>query len=301
MKIHHLSIYTLTSINKSPSEYIRNVNNMVEITFHQKVAGFQCLLLLVAFVFQLLALITVPLTNLTMCEYQGYRFGVFGFCYNDSCTTNAIGYQVASMNSDFTGFTFPSNARHSLSYLLVVHPISAAFTGVQLVLTIFLFFQRFYCSQRYFVILMLGILPTFMLSLLSFLVDLMMFIPHLRWCGWTILGSTTLIALYSTTICTMRRTISSQATRVYTKNLADSRILLSTINGEIHTTSSLSVYSETGEENSYMEELSDGDNDNDVYSLAYPESAITTPQQNSSRSGITNPPRTLLISESDSD
>ncbi len=182
-----------------------------------------------AFVFQLLAVITVPITSLALCNYEGYRFGVFGLCDDSGCSLEQIGYRPYDRSKSLKGFAFPSNARHSMSYLLVVHPISTAFTSVQLVLTFLLFFHSKFSSSRYYTFLQLWSLPAFLLALLSFLTDLLMFIPHLTWCGWVLLVAASFIAVNGTLLCVLRRTAHSRFAREYTKNLSGNEIDLSAV------------------------------------------------------------------------
>ncbi|VUG18339.1 DEBR0S3_08174g1_1 [Brettanomyces bruxellensis] len=200
-----------------------------KLTFYEKVVIIQFVSLLLAFAFQLLAVLTVPITNLTLSNYEGYRFGVFGLCDDSGCSIGQIGYSPYSVNRRLKGFAFPSNARHSMSYLLVVHPISTAFTGVQLILTALLFFNTRFSSSGYYVFLQLWSLPTFLLALLSFLTDLLMFIPHLTWCGWVLLASACCIALNGTLLCVLRRAAYSRIARQYTKNFSRNEIDLSAV------------------------------------------------------------------------
>ena len=56
-------------------------------------------------------------------------------------------------------------------------------------------------------------LPTLLVSLLAFLVDILLFVPHLGWGGWIVLASTILIVLSGVLTCAMRRTIVSRKAR----------------------------------------------------------------------------------------
>ncbi|OBA16162.1 uncharacterized protein OGAPODRAFT_15981 [Ogataea polymorpha] len=77
-------------------------------------------------------------------------------------------------------------------------------------LTLLLLNPRFSSSSKFLLTVLLWSLPTFLLSLLSFLVDLILFIPHLEWCGWTILMSALCSAICGTMLCITRRTITSR-------------------------------------------------------------------------------------------
>ncbi|GMF17034.1 unnamed protein product [[Candida] boidinii] len=186
--------------------------------FHKRLITILTILLSISSCFQLIALLTVPVTNkLTLCKFDGYEFGVFGVCKDGSCTHVGIGYKPderigygPSQQSENYEFSLPSNARHSISYLLVVHPIATGFNIIELLLVVSLFNQNLSNSTNYLLAILLFMLPTFLLTLLSFLVDILLFLPHLQWCGWTLLGSTVLIAVSGTILCIMRRTVSSR-------------------------------------------------------------------------------------------
>lgn len=64
---------------------------------------------------------------------------------------------------------------------------------------------------------MLGLLilsfPTLLVTLLAFLVDILLFIPHLQWGGWIVLAAVILITSSSILTCAMRRTLVSRKAR----------------------------------------------------------------------------------------
>lgn len=68
-------------------------------------------------------------------------------------------------------------------------------------------------SPRYLLALLLLLIPTFLITLLAFLVDILLFVPHLEWGGWIVLASTILIAAAGVVICAMRRTLVSRKAR----------------------------------------------------------------------------------------
>ena len=56
-------------------------------------------------------------------------------------------------------------------------------------------------------------LPTLLITLLAFLVDILLFVPHLGWGGWIVLASTILIVASGIVTCAMRRTLVSRKAR----------------------------------------------------------------------------------------
>lgn len=164
----------------------------------------------IAFAFQLIAILSVPVTKtITLCTYDGYKFGVFGLCQGDKCSSVGIGYSDKDID-DVDGFSLPSNARHSVSKLLVVHPIAAGFSLILLLSSLLLHWHGPSNSLRFLFFLLLWTIPSFLISLLSFLVDILLFVPHLDWGGWIVLAATVLIAVSGVLLCIMRRTVSSR-------------------------------------------------------------------------------------------
>lgn len=167
-------------------------------------------LLGVACAFQLIATLSVPVTkSITLCTYNGYKFGVFGICSKDTCSAVSIGYSGSAVEA-VEGFSLPSNARRSISKLLVVHPIGTGFTFVSFICSIILHFHGPSMSLKLLFAVLLWTIPSFLLCLLSFLVDILLFIPHLDWGGWIVLAASVMIAISSMVLCIMRRTVSSR-------------------------------------------------------------------------------------------
>lgn len=68
-------------------------------------------------------------------------------------------------------------------------------------------------SARYLLALLILLLPTLLVTLLAFLVDILLFVPHLQWGGWIVLASTILITASGVVTCAMRRTLVSRKAR----------------------------------------------------------------------------------------
>ena len=169
--------------------------------------------LFLAFVLLLIPVISTPIVkSFKLASSGGVDFGVFGYCKGDVCSGVTVGYP------DNTGdkaddFSLPPSTRHSLSSLLVVHAIAALFTLVLLVLSLTAHLHSPSHSPRYLLALLLLTIPALILALLSFLVDVLMFLPHLQWPGWLVLASTILLAASGIISCAMRRTLVSRKAR----------------------------------------------------------------------------------------
>lgn len=110
-------------------------------------------------------------------------------------------------------FNLPSSARQSLSSLLIVHPVAAFFNLVCLALAGAAHLHSPSHSARYLLGLLILLLPTLLVTLLAFLVDILLFVPHLQWGGWIVLASTILITASGVVTCAMRRTLVSRKAR----------------------------------------------------------------------------------------
>jgi hypothetical protein len=68
-------------------------------------------------------------------------------------------------------------------------------------------------SPRYLLALLILLLPTVLVSLLAFLVDILLFVPHLQWGGWIVLAATIILVSCGVVTCAMRRTLVSRKAR----------------------------------------------------------------------------------------
>ncbi|KAA6409413.1 MAG: ph signal transduction [Lasallia pustulata] len=167
-------------------------------------------LLFVAFVLLLLSVISTPIVKaIPLATYQGTDFGVFGYCKGSSCSGITVGY-----STDGDGdFSLPAAARHSLSSILVVHPVAAFLTLVCFILAATAHLHSPSHSPRYLLALLILLLPTLLITLLAFLVDILLFVPNLKWGGWIVLAATILEVASGIVLCAMRRTLVSRKAR----------------------------------------------------------------------------------------
>lgn len=120
----------------------------------------------------------------------------------------------SSINRDEDAdFSLPANARSSLSSILIVHPVAAFLTLTCFILAALAHLHSPSHSPRYLLALLILLLPTLLITLLAFLVDILLFVPHLAWGGWIVLASTILITASGVVTCAMRRTLVSRKAR----------------------------------------------------------------------------------------
>ncbi|KAH0553240.1 hypothetical protein GP486_006598 [Trichoglossum hirsutum] len=173
------------------------------------------ILLFAAFVLLLISVISVPVVKgIKLATIDGVDYGVFGYCKDSKCSKVMLGYSTDDPLKQGQGdFTLPSSARHSLSAILIVHPIAALLTLILLVLSLTVHLHAPSHSPRFLLILLILTIPTLLLALLAFLVDLLMFVPHVQWGGWIVLAATIIIAASGIITCAMRRTLVSRKAR----------------------------------------------------------------------------------------
>ena len=146
-------------------------------------------------------------------EQHGQRFEQPHTCRSDWITSlNTCANSCITLDGD-SNFSLPANTRHSLSAILIVHPVAALLTLICFILAATAHLHSPSHSPRYLLALIILLLPTLLVTLLAFLVDILLFVPHLAWGGWIVLVSTILIVVSGIVVCAMRRTLVSRKAR----------------------------------------------------------------------------------------
>ncbi|KAK2591632.1 regulator of ime2 [Conoideocrella luteorostrata] len=172
-------------------------------------------LLFAAFVLLLLSVISIPVTKFVpLGENKDVKYGVFGYCQGDKCSKIGLGYPSGGILNDETQqFDLPSSVRHTLSAILVIHPVAAFLTLVMFCLAAAAHMHSSSHSARYLLVLFIFTLLTFVVCLVAFVVDVLLFIPHLAWGTYMVLASTIILAICAVVSCAMRRTIVGRKAR----------------------------------------------------------------------------------------
>ncbi|KAI9751893.1 MAG: hypothetical protein M4579_005850 [Chaenotheca gracillima] len=171
--------------------------------------------LFAAFALLLISVISTPIVKgIKLATFNGVDFGVLGYCQGSQCSGPSVGYSARAFSGgQGNDFSLPTNTRHSLSSLLIVHPIAAFLTLVLFALAAAAHLHSPSHSPRYLLALLILTLPTLLITLLAFLVDILLFVPHLQFGGWLVLAATILIAASGVLTCAMRRTLVSRKAR----------------------------------------------------------------------------------------
>ncbi|KAJ6009437.1 hypothetical protein N7522_004453 [Penicillium canescens] len=172
------------------------------------------ILLLIAFALLLLSCLSTPIIKgIPLATFKDVDYGVFGYCKGNACTNIHVGYTSNDINSTGDDFNLPSSTRKSLSSILIIHPVAAFLTLVCLCLAAAAHFHGPSHSPRFLLALLILLLPTLLVTLLAFLVDILLFVPHLGWGGWIVLAATIILVSCGVVTCAMRRTLVSRKAR----------------------------------------------------------------------------------------
>ncbi|KAI0390730.1 pali-domain-containing protein [Xylariaceae sp. FL0594] len=177
------------------------------------------ILLFVAFALLLLSVLSIPIIKaIPLGVYHSptdglLSFGVFGYCAGGKCSPIEVGYDASYYAIPPSSFDLSAATRSRLSGILIVHPVAALLTLIMFIMAIIAHFHSPSHSSRYLCgVFIFGII-TFLVCLLAFLIDVLLFVPHLAWGSWLVLAATILVFLSFIVSCAMRRTLVGRKAR----------------------------------------------------------------------------------------
>ncbi|KAI1810734.1 pali-domain-containing protein [Poronia punctata] len=175
------------------------------------------ILLFIAFALLLLSVLSTPIIKaIPLGVYKGtsegvVNFGVFGYCVEDVCSHIEVGYDTSHFAPTNIGLS--DQTRTKLSAILVVHPVAALLTLIMFIMAVVAHLHSPSHSSRYLCGLFIFGIVTFLVCLLAFLIDVLLFVPHLAWGSWLVLAATILVFLSFVVSCAMRRTLVGRKAR----------------------------------------------------------------------------------------
>ncbi|UKZ74082.1 hypothetical protein TrVFT333_001738 [Trichoderma virens FT-333] len=173
-------------------------------------------LLGLAFALLLLSVLSAPIISvIPLGSFENVQFGVFGFCGPTGCSSVGIGYDIGSVipTRKNQAFDLPNSVRHTLSSILVLHPVAAFLTLVLLFMAIAAHFRAASHSSRYLLFFFIFNFITLLVCIAAFVIDVLLFIPHMAWGTYIVLAGTVLVFLSALVSCAMRRTLVSRKDR----------------------------------------------------------------------------------------
>ncbi|KAL6452465.1 RIM9 pH-response regulator protein palI/RIM9 [Candida maltosa Xu316] len=146
------------------------------------------LLILVSFVFLLLATISSPIvTTFKLGETSSHTYGIFGYCYenNSKCITEYPMTLSSITNEKSTNWFLQDSSRDTLAKIFILTPISLGFNFLLLVLLVITHFG----SKAVLLFAIVINLISLLTAIVSCIVVILAFYPNLAWTGWILIGS----------------------------------------------------------------------------------------------------------------
>ncbi|KAH6705506.1 hypothetical protein VD0002_g6677 [Verticillium dahliae] len=171
-------------------------------------------LLFAAFALLLLSVLSAPIiTAIPLGSFAGVDYGVLGYCNRGACSSIQVGYDLNGLGGRANDFDLPEGTRNSLTAILIVHPVAALLTLILFILAAVAHLHSPSHSSRYLLAVFIFSTITFLVCLLAFLIDVLVFIPHLAWGSYIVLAATIMVGLSGLVSCAMRRTLISRKAR----------------------------------------------------------------------------------------
>lgn len=175
------------------------------------------LIFTVVTVIQIFPICSIPVGSIALSRYRSFEYGIWGWCHSNCdkhnnveryCTKVRIGFKPVDTSVGSSTLKLPSQSKYEVSKLLVVHLICLSVSGIIWGGTALAFISRHIRNNTTFILI--GAILTmsdFLLTLLSFLVDLMLFSLWLNWPGWLMLFATILLAVCGSLLWSFRRAV----------------------------------------------------------------------------------------------
>ncbi|CUM63434.1 uncharacterized protein PRCAT00001009001 [Priceomyces carsonii] len=145
------------------------------------------ILILVSFVFLLLATISSPVVDVfKLGSTDQYNYGVFGYCKvsSSSCPSATYPYSVSGVDST-KDWLFSSSVRDKLAKVFIICPIALGFNFLTLAL---IFISHFVDSFLVIVAIVLNFI-SFLATAVVTVIIILVFHPHVAWTGWILVGA----------------------------------------------------------------------------------------------------------------
>lgn len=107
----------------------------------------------------------------------------------------------------------PKGVRETLSSILILHPVAALLVLVMLIMAVASHFHSPAHSARFLLAFFIFTIITFLVCLAAFIIDILLFLPHIAWGSYIVLASTIMVGLSGVVTCAMRRSLISRKNR----------------------------------------------------------------------------------------
>ena len=117
------------------------------------------------------------------------------------------------MGDNNKSFDMPEGVRETLSSILILHPVAAVLVLIMLIMAVASHFHSPAHSARFLLAFFIFTIITFLVCLAAFIIDILLFLPHIAWGSYIVLASTIMVALSGVVTCAMRRSLISRKNR----------------------------------------------------------------------------------------
>lgn len=190
---------------------LRTVNGVVIMGKHlRSVLLLQFVLITIMTILESFPVFSIPVSSIRLAYSMQFEYGVFGWCIiypERKCTGKRIGYKPIDTSIPDQRLLLPSESKYSVSKLLAMHIVAFALSLVMWGLIIVAMLTRLEDSPNFLLICALLQMTVFLFTLLSFLVDIMLFQANLNWPGWIILAVSITAAISGSMLWSYRRSI----------------------------------------------------------------------------------------------
>ncbi|CAH6718655.1 hypothetical protein CLIB1444_01S11606 [[Candida] jaroonii] len=153
-------------------------------------AGFHTLsavLILVSFVFLLLATISTPVvTSFSIGSTDNYNYGILGYCKSNakSCPGAQYPYTLSDKDSRID-WTLTGSTRDTLAKIFILCPIAG---GLNLITLVIILLSHFFSSGVLIFSIVFNLI-SFIVTTLVAIIVVLVFYPQVSWTGWVLIGS----------------------------------------------------------------------------------------------------------------
>ncbi|ODV63913.1 Tos7p [Ascoidea rubescens DSM 1968] len=148
-----------------------------------------------SFAFLLIVVLTAPVTDvLSIADHDNYKYGIFGYCDEYSCSDATFNYNptdlVSSLDTD--EWAMSNSIRSSLSNLFIIQPIALGITFISLIILILTHIHSLTHLPKIFILAIIFTLLSTLLSSLICIVIFLLFYPNVTYGSWILIPAAVL-------------------------------------------------------------------------------------------------------------
>ncbi|CAI5756833.1 unnamed protein product [Candida verbasci] len=158
------------------------------MSFKLSLNSISFILILVSFVFLLLATISSPVVkSFNLGHTADYTYGIFGYCWdnNSQCSSATYPIKLSDVDDSTSNWILNNNTRDTLAKIFIIAPIALGFNFVLLVL---IFASHFSNKGVNLIAIVVNVLAM-ILTILVTIIIILVFYPNLHWTSWILLGA----------------------------------------------------------------------------------------------------------------